>query len=223
MIVSAFTSCNTSGGKMSSDQDSLAYAAGVFFGNNLKEFGTDVDVNKVAEGIRDVLKGKEKMTMEQANEVVRNYFMVVKPAKVKQESEAFLAKVEKDNKNVKKTSSGLLYEIIEEGDVNLKPALTDTVKVHYTGTLPNGDTFDSSVERGEPVDFPLNRVIPGWSEGVQLIGKGGKIKLWVPSQLGYGEQGAGGKIGPNQALMFEVELLDVKKAGDSQAEASAQK
>lgn len=111
-------------------------------------------------------------------------------------------------KGVKVTESGLYYEIIEAGSAE-KPKATDTVKVHYTGKLVDGKTFDSSVDRGEPVEFPLNQVIPGWTEGLQLIGKGGKAKLYIPSNLAYGEQGAPGVIPPFATLVFDVELLDI--------------
>lgn len=117
----------------------------------------------------------------------------------------------KDKKGVIATPSGLNYEIIKEGTGPF-PKPTDVVKVHYTGTLVDGTVFDSSVERGEPVEFPLNGVIPGWTEGVQKINKGGKIKLYVPYQLAYGEEGRPPTIPPAATLIFEVELLDFKDA-----------
>ena len=128
--------------------------------------------------------------------------------KNKAEGEAFLAKVKKEE-GVKTTASGLAYKVLTEG-TGPNPKATDQVTVHYTGKLINGEVFDSSVKRGQPATFPLNRVIPGWSEGVQLMKKGGKATLYLPSNLAYGERGAGGVIPPNAALIFEIELLEIK-------------
>ncbi|MBO7331715.1 MAG: FKBP-type peptidyl-prolyl cis-trans isomerase [Alistipes sp.] len=130
------------------------------------------------------------------------------PRKNKEASEAWLAKVEKQ-KGVNKTESGLLYRIDREGDA-VKPTGKDMVKCNYEGKLRDGFVFDSSYERGEPAEFPLSGVIPGWTEGLQLIGQGGQITLWIPSELAYGQGGAGGgMIGPNEALEFKVELIEV--------------
>src|SRR5260221_5333406 len=121
----------------------------------------------------------------------------------------FLAENAK-KEGVKTTASGLQYKILKEG-TGKRPKATDTVKVHYRGTLLDGTEFDSSYKRGEPIEFPLNRVIPGWTEGVQLAKEGGKIQLFIPSKLAYGESGTpGGPIGPNEALIFEIELIQVK-------------
>ena len=131
-----------------------------------------------------------------------------KVSSAKEEGEAFLAENRK-KENVKETASGLQY-IIEEAGSDTKPGPTDQVEVHYRGTLLNGTEFDSSYKRNETIVFGLNQVIPGWTEGVQLIGKGGKIKLFIPSNLAYGERGAGGLIPPNSTLIFDVELIDIK-------------
>ena len=128
--------------------------------------------------------------------------------KNKAEGEAFLAKVKKEE-GVKTTASGLAYKVLTEG-TGPNPNATDQVTVHYTGKLIDGKVFDSSVKRGQPATFPLNRVIPGWSEGVQLMKKGGKSTLYLPSNLAYGERGAGGVIPPNATLVFEIELLEIK-------------
>ena len=120
----------------------------------------------------------------------------------------FLAENAKKD-GIKVTESGLQYEVITEGD-GASPKATDVVKVHYEGTLISGQIFDSSIKRGEPVEFPLNQVIPGWTEGVQLMKVGSKYRFFIPSNLAYGEQGAGGMIAPNSALVFEVELLEIK-------------
>ena len=120
---------------------------------------------------------------------------------------AFFNKL-KENKNIVELPDGLRYEILKAGEGPF-PKATDTVKVHYTGTLVDGKVFDSSVQRGEPAEFPLSGVIPGWTEGIQKVNKGGKIKLYVPPQLGYGDEGQGG-IPPGATLIFEVELLEIK-------------
>lgn len=148
--------------------------------------------------IQRVLGGRQQAAQAKASE------------KATAESEAFFAKL-KENPAIKSTPSGLHYEVIEAG-TDPKPTADDTVKVHYTGTLVDGTKFDSSVDRGEPAEFPLKGVIPGWTEGLQLVGKGGKLKLYIPSKLGYGEQGAGGSIPPNATLIFDVELIDITPA-----------
>jgi FKBP-type peptidyl-prolyl cis-trans isomerase len=112
---------------------------------------------------------------------------------------------------VKTLPSGLQYKVIKSG-TGRSPKATDTVKVHYNGTLTDGTVFDSSVQRGEPATFPVNQVIPGWTEALQLMKEGDKWQLYIPSKLAYGEQGAGGKIGPNSALIFDVELLSIEGA-----------
>lgn len=129
-------------------------------------------------------------------------------AAAKLEADAYFTELKK-NPAILSTPSGLHYEVIAPGSEK-KPVATDTVRVHYTGKLIDGKVFDSSVQRGEPAEFPLNGVIPGWTEGLQLVGVGGKLKLHIPSNLGYGEQGAGGSIPPNATLVFDVELLEIK-------------
>jgi FKBP-type peptidyl-prolyl cis-trans isomerase len=128
-------------------------------------------------------------------------------AEADKEASAFFEELKK-NPKILSTPTGLHYEVVQES-TGAKPKPTDTVKVHYTGTLVNGTVFDSSVQRGTPAEFPLNGVIPGWTEGLQLVGVGGKLKLYIPSKLGYGEQGAGGSIPPNATLIFDVELLEI--------------
>jgi FKBP-type peptidyl-prolyl cis-trans isomerase len=132
--------------------------------------------------------------------------------KAKQEGEAFLAENAK-REGVKTTDSGLQYEVLQEGE-GKKPTAEDRVTVHYKGTLISGEEFDSSYARGQPVTFPLSNVIPGWTEGVQLMSPGAKYKFYIPSDLAYGERGAGVKIGPNETLIFEVELLSVNDEGE---------
>jgi FKBP-type peptidyl-prolyl cis-trans isomerase len=146
--------------------------------------------------IQRVLGGRQQAAMGKAAE------------KAKGESEAYFAELKK-NPAVKSTPSGLHYEVVAEGK-GAKPKPSDVVKVHYTGKLTDGTVFDSSVQRGEPAEFPLGGVIAGWTEGLQLVAPGGKLKLYIPSELGYGEQGAGGMIPPNATLVFDVELLEIK-------------
>jgi FKBP-type peptidyl-prolyl cis-trans isomerase FkpA len=142
--------------------------------------------------------------------LMQNWFMVEGPKVFLKESEDFLAKIEKDKKWTK-TESGLLYQIVNEGDAEVRATKpTDVVTVHYKGLNIRGEQFDSSYDRNEPAEFALNSVIPGWSEGVMLIGKGGKIKMWLHPSMAYGERAMSAEIGPNAALYFEVELLEVK-------------
>ena len=163
----------------------------------------------IEKGINEVREGKAPMSNIEADRYMREYFTVKIPAQNKKASEEWLAKIEKKS-GVKKTESGLLYKIEKEGDMSAKPtSIEDVVKVHYEGTTRTGKVFYSSYKRNAPIDFPLNRVIKGWGEGLQLVGKGGKITLWIPAELAYGERGAGADIGPNEALCFVVELLDV--------------
>ena len=212
------SSCNGGGGSLKSEQDSVAYAVGLQCGDFIKSVDSTMNLNVVMGAVKDVINNKQKMDNEAAMAFMREYFMVRKPARAKVASEEFLAKVEKENPNVKKTESGLLYEIIKNGSDLKAVSDSDEVKVIYEGRLKEGKVFDSSKERGDTVQFALNRVIKGWSEGMKLVGKGGTIKLWIPAELAYGAQGAGNVIGPNEALVFEVELIDVIPADSAKAE-----
>ena len=178
---------------------------------------------------QNVRDNNAKMTEDEVNQYLQYYFMVKRPAENAEASKAWLEKTEKKS-GVKKTESGLLYKVTDAGDASVMPKdPRDVVKVHYTGRTREGKVFDTSkfanrskeqqemikkqrpddFDKDEPVEFPLNRVIPGWTEGLQLVGKGGKITLWIPADLAYGARGAGRDIGPNEALEFEVELIDV--------------
>lgn len=203
----AFTSCkSTKNIKSFSEKDSVAYALGNDLGRYLKNLDSTLNVDIVAQGIRDAIAGKEKIQMDSAYAFLNDYFMVRVPARNLKESQAYLEKVAKENKNIKTTPDGLLYEVVSVGDTAAKAKDDrDEVQVNYTGSLKSGDKFDS----GDSVRFTLNQVVPGWQEGLKLIGKGGKINLWIPPHLGYGEQGRG-KIKANDVLVFQVELLDVK-------------
>lgn len=178
-------------------------------GLNIAKNNLPLQMVWIEKGINEAREGKAPMSGIEADRYMREYFTVRIPAQNQKASEEWLAKVEKKT-GVKKTASGLLYKIVKEGDMSAKPtSIEDVVKVHYEGTTRTGKVFDSSYERKAPIDFPLNRVIKGWGEGLQLVGKGGEIMLWIPSELAYGKRGAGADIGPNEALCFRVELLDV--------------
>ena len=195
-------------------RDSISYALGVDQGNGMAAARVPAQTKWINKAFVDVKadhsafgegQDAERATMR----IMQTWFMVDAPKMFLQESEDFLAKIEKDKK-WQKTESGLLYQIVEEGDAEVRATkITDKVKVHYKGLNMEGKQFDSSYDRGETAEFPLNHVIPAWTEGMKLVGKGGKITLWIPSDLAYGERGAGQDIGPNQALFFEVELLEV--------------
>lgn len=193
--------------------DSLSNAIGTLMGMQLKQTLKDEALNSsiVAAAIEKVMATKDAKDIEgevtAADNYFRDYMTVVLPAKKAAAEEKFLVEAAK-KAGIQKTESGLLYEVIEAGDATMMPIATDTVVANYKGTLIDGTEFDSSYKRGEPTEFPLDRVIKGWTEGLQLIGKGGKIKLTIPSALAYGSQGQlGGEV-----LIFEVELVDVKKA-----------
>ena len=201
----------------------VSVLVGADFAYSMKKAPYEVEKKSFIKAVNDVREGKEMLTLEQANAFMRNYYTVVVPQKNKEESDKWLAKIAKQ-KGVQKTASGLLYRIEAPGDMNIKANKDeDVVKVLYTGRTREGKVFDSnrwadmSEERRKmlpeskdsPIEFPLNRVIKGWTEGMKFIGKGGRITLWIPAELAYGERGAGESIGPNEALCFDVELISV--------------
>ena len=206
-----------------SDQnfDRISYALGLSMGNNFRASGIEtINVADFADGVAAVFSDKDlKMTYDEAKEEIRKYFTAMQErqqaeaAKVGEQNrklgEAYLADNAK-RPGIVTTASGLQYEVLTQGDGPV-PAATDQVKVHYTGRLIDGTVFDSSVERGEPATFGVTQVIPGWVEALQLMKAGSKWRLFIPSQLAYGPQGAGGMIGPNSTLIFDVELLKVIK------------
>ena len=196
-------------------EEKNSYALGANVGESFKNAGIEIKFEIFKEGFLDALKGENKFSMEEMQDCF-NHIQEQIQAKQNQESGAekekgmqFLA----DNKKIDGvfvTASGLQYKIIVKGD-GPKPEATDKVRVHYTGKTIDGQVFDSSVERGEPAEFGLNQVIPGWTEGLQLMPVGSKYMLYIPSELGYGDRGAGGMIKPGATLIFEVELLDIIK------------
>lgn len=190
------------------ERKAISYAYGYDFGFNVRQSRLPLQTYWIGEGMKAGAAEDAAMGFQYAQDYMRRYYTQILPEQNKEKSAAWLAKIEKQ-KGVQKTESGLLYRIDREGDANVMPKADDTVKVDYEGKLGDGTVFDSSYERGEAIEFPLNRVIKGWTEGLQLVGKGGQITLWVPAELGYGAHGAGGSIGPNEALEFKVELHDV--------------
>lgn len=194
--------------------DQLSYAWGMAFGHQLRGMGvTNIDFNDFDEALHDAFNGKDaKLTPEQANEIIQKYLQELadkKTAEMKAAGEKFLAENLK-NENVKSTPSGLQYIVEKEGEGE-HPTAESEVTVHYTGKLLDGTVFDSSVSRGEPATFPLNRVIPGWTEGVQLMKEGAKYTFFIPSDLAYGPQGVPNAIPPHSTLIFEVELIKINK------------
>lgn len=193
--------------------DSVSYALAVDMAQQLKQMNVPFSIDAFTTGIRDVLDEHPATLSQQAcYAILRDYFTVHLPALKKKESEEYLASVLRDQPNVRQTESGLLYQIVAPGDPKRRPDGSTPVRVHYEGRLRSGEVFDSSRERGEPALIPLSNVIDGWAEGVQLIGEGGTIRLWIPPELGYGAQGASPMVGPNEAIFFEIELLEVDPA-----------
>jgi FKBP-type peptidyl-prolyl cis-trans isomerase FklB len=199
---------------LKTELDTVSYSLGVNIGSNIKQQGVkDLNLNALMKGMEQALAGDSTwLNDQQAMSAIQAYFTKISEAKgaeSKKVGEAFLAENAK-KKGITTTASGLQYEVIKMGDGD-KPLATDEVTVHYHGTTTDGQVFDSSKDRGEPATFPLNGVIAGWTEALQLMPKGSIFKLYLPSNLAYGERGAGEKIPPHAVLIFEVELLDIKK------------
>lgn len=213
---------------LKTDAQKFGYAIGVDLAKSLKPVKDDVDIKSLEAGLDTVFAGGEPLLDDATREQIKNSVSeklqkkqveerAATAGKTKTEGEAFLAENAK-KAGVKTTASGLQYEVLTEGKGDA-PKATDTVTVHYKGTLINGETFDSSYDRGQPVSFPLQNVIPGWTEGLQLMKPGAKYKFVIPSALAYGERGAGAKIGPNATLVFEVELISLGEPKPAAAEA----
>ncbi len=205
---------------METEDDSVSYSVGVSIGNNMKGQIDDFKLELVMQGLQDVLNEKElAIAEEQCQQIVQAYAMRKQQEQMAEAQQKGTENLEKgeafleenaQKEGIKTTESGLQYEVLEEGS-GASPSAEDEVTVHYHGTLLDGTVFDSSVERGEPTSFPLNRVIPGWTEGLQLMKTGAKYKFYIPSDLAYGPRGAGEDIGPNETLIFEVELLSINE------------
>lgn len=200
--------------KLETDQDKLSYSLGMMIGGGILKSYDNLDYNVMFEAIKTQHGGQETLLKQQeASKILSDYHtqnMKQRSEKAQSAGDKYLAENAK-REGVTVTESGLQYEVMKAGDGS-KPKATDTVSVHYVGTLLDGTEFDSSVKRGKPATFPLNRVIPGWTEGVQLMNKGSKYRFVIPSDLAYGARGAGSNIGPDETLIFEVELLDIVDA-----------
>ena len=195
-------------------KDSMSYAIGMSLANFYKDQGiSDINTQLVSRALNDALKNqKTLLTEEQMNMSITNYLQQLKKEKAAAARKAgaeFLA-ANKTKPGVIELPSGLQYQVIQEG-TGPKPGLTDKVKCHYHGTLIDGTVFDSSVDRGQPIDFPVNGVIRGWIEALQLMPVGSKWKLFIPADLAYGDQQAGAKIAPGSTLIFDVELIEIVK------------
>ena len=201
-------------------KEKISYIIGMDIGTNFKRQSIDIDPDILGRGIKDGLSGAKPLLSEQETKEVLAAFEKVMRAKQeesrkaigeknKKEGEVFLAE-NKAKEGVKTAPSGLQYKVIKPG-TGKKPQATDTVTVHYRGTLADGTEFDSSYRRGKPVTFPVSGVIPGWTEALQLMEEGAKWQVVIPSKLAYGEQGSGQAIGPNATLIFEVELISIQE------------
>lgn len=192
--------------------EKLSYALGMVIGHNLKGMGVNEMSADFAQAVNDVLSGQTpKMTDAEAQQLVQNFLQKQQEEAgkaIREEGEKFLAE-NAAKEGVTVLPSGLQYTVIKEGE-GRKPKATDKVKCHYEGTLTNGQVFDSSYRRGEPAVFPLNGVIAGWTEGVQLMSEGSKYRFFIPYHLAYGERGAGQAIPPYAALVFDVELISIE-------------
>ncbi|MEY4198795.1 MAG: hypothetical protein RLZZ265_535 [Verrucomicrobiota bacterium] len=201
------------------NKDKVSYSIGLNIGKSMKQEGLDINPDALAAAMKDVFSGaKPQLTDEEVQAVMQEFQkeMMAKRMKGQQEGltknkaegEKFLAD-NKKKEGIKTTASGLQYKVIKDG-TGKTPKATDTVSTHYRGTLISGKEFDSSYKRGEPAEFPVNGVIKGWTEALQLMKEGAKWQLFIPSELAYGERGAGQDIGPNSTLIFDIELLSVK-------------
>ena len=197
---------------LKNQKEKISYSIGLNIGKNLgsdlKKQSVDIDPSILAKGVQDALSGANPLLSSEEVQQTMVAFQKEMMEKEKQRGEAFLSE-NKKKEGVKTLPSGLQYKVIKAGS-GKKPGLNDTVTVQYRGTLIDGTEFDSSYRRGQPATFPVSGVIPGWTEALPLMEEGAKWQLFIPPNLAYGERGAGGLIGPNAALIFEVELISVQ-------------
>ncbi len=203
---------------METPEERLSYTIGMDIGQSLAEQDLNIDMDLLVEGLRAAFAGEETLLTREEADAERDAFMQRRQQEVMQqqqqeavrnleEGQAFLAQ-NRENPDVQETASGLQYRVVQEGE-GRSPSATDRVTVHYRGTLINGVEFDSSFARNQPATFGLNQVIPGWTEGLQLMQEGAVFEFFIPADLAYGDQGRPGPIGPNSTLIFEVELIEV--------------
>ncbi|MFN2542656.1 MAG: FKBP-type peptidyl-prolyl cis-trans isomerase [Chthoniobacterales bacterium] len=210
--------------ELKSDIDKVSYSIGLQVGFNfvrqneaLKKQNVQINIDAMMAGVKDAIAGKPQLSSDQVRQVLASFEkdmtqkVQATAQKNKTDGERFLAENKKKD-GVKTTASGLQYKVIKEGN-GPQPKETDVVTVNYRGTLIDGTEFDSSYKRGQPATFPLNGVIKGWTEGLQLMKAGGKSQFFIPANLAYGERQMGPDIGPDATLIFEVELLDAKAPG----------
>lgn len=200
--------------ELTTEVEKAAYSLGVNLGSNFKQQGLDsiLNIDIVVKGLLDQIANKPQIASQEAEQILQTYFQNLQQEQIKgktEEGRKFLEE-NKKKKGITTTASGLQYEVITMG-TGAKPTANDKVKVHYEGTLINGKVFDSSYNRGEAISFPLNGVIKGWTEGLQLMPVGSKFRFYIPYDLAYGERGAGQDIPPYATLIFDVELLDIEK------------
>ena len=202
--------------KIETDQEKLSYSMGIFFGQTVIRQEMEIDVPAFMQAVEDVLnKNEKKLSDEEMQKIINTYQKkeqedrIEKSDKDKEDGKKFLAE-NKKKEGVTVLPSGLQYKIIENSEGE-KPLADSIVVVHYRGTLINGTEFDSSYARGEPIELGLNQVIKGWQEALQLMSVGSKWQIVIPSELAYGERGAGRAIGPNSTLIFDIELISIKK------------
>ncbi len=201
--------------KIETNEQKLSYSMGVFFGQTVTRQDMQLDIPSFLQAVEDVMKQTDlKLSREEMQQILSDYQQKEQQERVamansNQEKGKQYLMSNKDKDGVTELESGLQYKVLKKGD-GKKPGADDTVVVHYRGTLIDGTEFDSSYSRGEPAELGVNRVIKGWQEALQLMPVGSKWQIAVPSELGYGERGAGNQIGPNSTLLFDIELLEIK-------------